>query len=156
MCECICACVCARVCVSRKSLGAMYLHNDLRGCSYVFSFKAACQFLKNNNLLSVIRAHTQASPLIPDIRAFYSPVIIFSPPPTPSPAPPLASNRTFGLPAQFYRTVECTMPFALSSTTSKPVFFLQPSQFQHCPFYFAPFPACISPVRILCNQRSLG
>lgn len=35
----------------------MYLHNDLRGCSYVFSFKAACQFLKNNNLLSVIRAH---------------------------------------------------------------------------------------------------
>lgn len=36
---------------------AMYLHNDLRGCSYVFSFKAACQFLKNNNLLSVIRAH---------------------------------------------------------------------------------------------------
>eukprot|EP00906_Rhabdomonas_costata_P023123 RCo033274 len=36
---------------------AMYVHNDLRGCSYTFSFKAACQFLKANNLLSVIRAH---------------------------------------------------------------------------------------------------
>eukprot|EP01002_Notosolenus_urceolatus_P015990 NODE_924_length_1683_cov_68.042228_g757_i0.p1 GENE.NODE_924_length_1683_cov_68.042228_g757_i0~~NODE_924_length_1683_cov_68.042228_g757_i0.p1 ORF type:complete len:502 (+),score=152.98 NODE_924_length_1683_cov_68.042228_g757_i0:104-1507(+) len=36
---------------------AMYLHNDLRGCSFVFSFNAACQFLKRNNLLSVIRAH---------------------------------------------------------------------------------------------------
>jgi serine/threonine-protein phosphatase 2B catalytic subunit len=36
---------------------ALYLHNDLRGCSYVFSFNAVCQFLKNNNLLSVIRAH---------------------------------------------------------------------------------------------------
>eukprot|EP01012_Entosiphon_sulcatum_P060707 TRINITY_DN8580_c0_g1_i1.p1 TRINITY_DN8580_c0_g1~~TRINITY_DN8580_c0_g1_i1.p1 ORF type:complete len:426 (-),score=108.32 TRINITY_DN8580_c0_g1_i1:479-1756(-) len=40
-----------------QSPDAMYLHNDLRGCSYVFSFKAVCQFLKANNLLSVIRAH---------------------------------------------------------------------------------------------------
>lgn len=36
---------------------ALYLHNDLRGCSYVFSYTAVCQFLKNNNLLSIIRAH---------------------------------------------------------------------------------------------------
>jgi serine/threonine-protein phosphatase 2B catalytic subunit len=36
---------------------ALYLHNDLRGCSYVFSYNAVCQFLKNNSLLSIIRAH---------------------------------------------------------------------------------------------------
>jgi serine/threonine-protein phosphatase 2B catalytic subunit len=36
---------------------ADFLHNDLRGCSYVFSYRAASTFLKNNNLLSVIRAH---------------------------------------------------------------------------------------------------
>lgn len=36
---------------------ALYVHNDLRGCSYVFSYNAVCQFLVNNNLLSVIRAH---------------------------------------------------------------------------------------------------
>ena len=36
---------------------ALYLHNDLRGCSYVFSYNAVCQFLKNNNLLCLIRAH---------------------------------------------------------------------------------------------------
>merc|ERR1712000_545837 len=31
--------------------------NDLRGCSYVFSYTACCQFLVANHLLSVIRAH---------------------------------------------------------------------------------------------------
>eukprot|EP00762_Andalucia_godoyi_P001685 ANDGO_07134.mRNA.1 Serine/threonine-protein phosphatase 2B catalytic subunit 2 len=36
---------------------ADFLNNDLRGCSYVFSYRAASTFLKNNNLLSVIRAH---------------------------------------------------------------------------------------------------
>eukprot|EP01064_Diplonema_japonicum_P036340 TRINITY_DN812_c4_g1_i1.p1 TRINITY_DN812_c4_g1~~TRINITY_DN812_c4_g1_i1.p1 ORF type:complete len:492 (+),score=91.16 TRINITY_DN812_c4_g1_i1:82-1476(+) len=36
---------------------ALYVHNDLRGCSYVFSYNAVCQFLVTNNLLSVIRAH---------------------------------------------------------------------------------------------------
>ena len=34
-----------------------YIHNDLRGCSYVFSYAATCQFLVANHLLSVIRAH---------------------------------------------------------------------------------------------------
>lgn len=34
-----------------------YLHNETRGCSYVFTHKAACDFLDRNNLLSVIRAH---------------------------------------------------------------------------------------------------
>eukprot|EP00758_Cryptobia_borreli_P014965 Tbor_TRINITY_DN5977_c1_g1::TRINITY_DN5977_c1_g1_i1::g.19357::m.19357/K04348/PPP3C, CNA; serine/threonine-protein phosphatase 2B catalytic subunit len=34
-----------------------YLHNELRGCSYVFSYAATCQFLVANHLLSVIRAH---------------------------------------------------------------------------------------------------
>ncbi|XP_053084993.1 protein phosphatase 3, catalytic subunit, gamma isozyme, a isoform X3 [Pangasianodon hypophthalmus] len=32
-------------------------HNSVRGCSYFFSYPAVCDFLANNNLLSVIRAH---------------------------------------------------------------------------------------------------
>ncbi|XP_054867685.1 protein phosphatase 3, catalytic subunit, gamma isozyme, a isoform X6 [Amphiprion ocellaris] len=32
-------------------------HNSVRGCSYFFSYSAVCDFLINNNLLSVIRAH---------------------------------------------------------------------------------------------------
>jgi len=34
-----------------------FVRNSVRGCSYVFSHKAVCQFLDNNKLLSVIRAH---------------------------------------------------------------------------------------------------
>ncbi|KXS21730.1 calcineurin A [Gonapodya prolifera JEL478] len=34
-----------------------YAHNHVRGCSYFFSYNAACTFLENNNLLSLIRAH---------------------------------------------------------------------------------------------------
>ncbi|KAJ4302154.1 3',5'-cyclic-nucleotide phosphodiesterase (PDEase) (3':5'-CNP) [Collariella sp. IMI 366227] len=34
-----------------------FLHNHVRGCSYFFSYPAACHFLEKNNLLSVIRAH---------------------------------------------------------------------------------------------------
>ena len=34
-----------------------FLHNHVRGCSYFFSYSAACNFLEKNNLLSVIRAH---------------------------------------------------------------------------------------------------
>ncbi|KAF9881016.1 serine threonine-protein phosphatase 2b catalytic subunit [Colletotrichum karsti] len=34
-----------------------FLHNHVRGCSYFFSYPAACNFLEKNNLLSVIRAH---------------------------------------------------------------------------------------------------
>lgn len=40
-----------------QSPEALFLHNDLRGCSFVFSYTAVCQFLRTNNLLSVIRAH---------------------------------------------------------------------------------------------------
>lgn len=36
---------------------ALYLHNELRGCSYVFSFVAARQFLVDNQLSGIIRAH---------------------------------------------------------------------------------------------------
>ncbi|CAO3649517.1 unnamed protein product [Cunninghamella echinulata] len=32
-------------------------HNHVRGCSYFFSYKATCEFLEKNKLLSVIRAH---------------------------------------------------------------------------------------------------
>lgn len=34
-----------------------FLHNHVRGCSYFFSYQAACNFLEKNNLLSIIRAH---------------------------------------------------------------------------------------------------
>ncbi|EGD78847.1 serine/threonine-protein phosphatase [Salpingoeca rosetta] len=36
---------------------ANFMHNDTRGCSYVFTHKAVCEFLNRNRLLSVIRAH---------------------------------------------------------------------------------------------------
>ncbi|WOO85829.1 Serine/threonine-protein phosphatase 2B catalytic subunit A1 [Vanrija pseudolonga] len=34
-----------------------FVHNHVRGCSYFFTYNAACQFLERNNLLSIIRAH---------------------------------------------------------------------------------------------------
>ncbi|RDB30394.1 Serine/threonine-protein phosphatase 2B catalytic subunit A1 [Hypsizygus marmoreus] len=34
-----------------------FIHNHVRGCSYFFTYQAACQFLERNNLLSIIRAH---------------------------------------------------------------------------------------------------
>lgn len=34
-----------------------FIHNNVRGCSYFFSYPAACNFLEKNNLLSIIRAH---------------------------------------------------------------------------------------------------
>ncbi|PIO37320.1 hypothetical protein AB205_0052030, partial [Aquarana catesbeiana] len=34
-----------------------FTHNTVRGCSYFYSYPAVCEFLQNNNLLSVIRAH---------------------------------------------------------------------------------------------------
>lgn len=35
----------------------MYQNNSTRGCSFFYTYKACCEFLKNNNLLSIIRAH---------------------------------------------------------------------------------------------------
>lgn len=34
-----------------------WVSNEARGCSYFFSYDAVCQFLRDNSLLSVIRAH---------------------------------------------------------------------------------------------------
>ncbi|KAG8798824.1 3',5'-cyclic-nucleotide phosphodiesterase (PDEase) (3':5'-CNP), partial [Serendipita sp. 400] len=34
-----------------------FVHNHVRGCSYFFTYQAACQFLERNGLLSIIRAH---------------------------------------------------------------------------------------------------
>jgi len=33
------------------------LHNHVRGCSYFYTYKAVCDFLERNRLLSIIRAH---------------------------------------------------------------------------------------------------
>ncbi|KAG2196276.1 hypothetical protein INT47_012498 [Mucor saturninus] len=37
--------------------GPKFEHNHVRGCSYFYSYRAACSFLEKNHLLSVIRAH---------------------------------------------------------------------------------------------------
>ncbi|EJT99295.1 Metallo-dependent phosphatase [Dacryopinax primogenitus] len=34
-----------------------FVHNHVRGCSFFFTYAAACDFLDRNNLLSIIRAH---------------------------------------------------------------------------------------------------
>jgi serine/threonine-protein phosphatase 2B catalytic subunit len=41
----------------QEKTGEYFVHNNVRGCSYFFSYPAACAFLEKNNLLSVIRAH---------------------------------------------------------------------------------------------------
>lgn len=41
---------------SEKSNDA-FLHNHVRGCSYFFTYAAACKFLERNGLLSIVRAH---------------------------------------------------------------------------------------------------
>lgn len=41
----------------QEKTGDYFVHNSVRGCSYFFSYPAACAFLEKNNLLSVIRAH---------------------------------------------------------------------------------------------------
>ncbi|KAI2401259.1 3',5'-cyclic-nucleotide phosphodiesterase (PDEase) (3':5'-CNP) [Ophidiomyces ophidiicola] len=40
-----------------EKTGEYFIHNNVRGCSYFFSYPAACAFLEKNNLLSIIRAH---------------------------------------------------------------------------------------------------
>jgi serine/threonine-protein phosphatase 2B catalytic subunit len=35
----------------------MFKFNEIRGCSWVFGFQAACEFIQRNNILSIIRAH---------------------------------------------------------------------------------------------------
>jgi hypothetical protein len=34
-----------------------FVHNHVRGCSYFYTYKAVCDFLERNRLLSIIRAH---------------------------------------------------------------------------------------------------
>ena len=41
----------------QEKTSEFYVHNHVRGCSYFFSYPAACSFLEKNNLLSIIRAH---------------------------------------------------------------------------------------------------
>ncbi|KAJ7023071.1 Metallo-dependent phosphatase-like protein [Mycena alexandri] len=37
--------------------GTTFLHNATRGCSFFFTYAAACQFLERNGLLGIIRGH---------------------------------------------------------------------------------------------------
>jgi serine/threonine-protein phosphatase 2B catalytic subunit len=41
----------------QEKISDSFIHNHVRGCSYFFTYQAACQFLERNNLLSIIRAH---------------------------------------------------------------------------------------------------
>ncbi|KAG0225044.1 3',5'-cyclic-nucleotide phosphodiesterase (PDEase) (3':5'-CNP) [Actinomortierella wolfii] len=41
----------------QEKTNEFFVHNHVRGCSYFFSYHAACAFLERNNLLSIIRAH---------------------------------------------------------------------------------------------------
>lgn len=41
----------------QETTNESFVHNHVRGCSYFFTYQAACQFLERNNLLSIIRAH---------------------------------------------------------------------------------------------------
>ncbi|KAI0192149.1 serine/threonine-protein phosphatase 2B catalytic subunit [Astrocystis sublimbata] len=41
----------------QEKTNEFFMHNHVRGCSYFFSYHAACNFLEKNNLLSIIRAH---------------------------------------------------------------------------------------------------
>lgn len=42
---------------SKKGSGPPFIPNEVRGCSYFYSFEGAAKFLQKNSLLSVIRAH---------------------------------------------------------------------------------------------------
>lgn len=42
---------------SEKSSTDHFTHNSVRGCSYFYSYAACCEFLQQNGLLSIIRAH---------------------------------------------------------------------------------------------------
>lgn len=42
---------------NEKNPSENFIHNHVRGCSYFFTYNAACQFLERNGLLSIIRAH---------------------------------------------------------------------------------------------------
>ncbi|KAJ3491189.1 hypothetical protein NLI96_g880 [Meripilus lineatus] len=41
----------------QEKVSDSFVHNHVRGCSYFFTYHAACQFLERNKLLSIIRAH---------------------------------------------------------------------------------------------------
>ena len=41
----------------RERTTELFVNNHTRGCSYYYTYAAACEFLERNNLLSIIRAH---------------------------------------------------------------------------------------------------
>lgn len=41
----------------KSTTGGTFTHNSVRGCSFFYSYAACCEFLQENNLLSIIRAH---------------------------------------------------------------------------------------------------
>ncbi|KAK5577872.1 hypothetical protein RB653_002820 [Dictyostelium firmibasis] len=62
-----------------------FVPNDVRGCSYLYSYRAVCSFLQKNKLLSVIRAHEAQNAgykmhLQNDATGFPSVITLFSAP----------------------------------------------------------------------------
>lgn len=41
----------------KEKTNSLFVNNNTRGCSYFYTYAAACAFLERNNLLSIIRAH---------------------------------------------------------------------------------------------------
>lgn len=41
----------------KETTSAQFTRNDVRGCSYFYTYSACCSFLERNKLLSIIRAH---------------------------------------------------------------------------------------------------
>lgn len=41
----------------KEPTNQLFTRNDVRGCSYFYSYAACCNFIERNNLLSIIRAH---------------------------------------------------------------------------------------------------
>ncbi|KAJ7897640.1 Metallo-dependent phosphatase-like protein [Mycena olivaceomarginata] len=57
-----------------------FLHNHARGCSYFFTYQAACNFLERNKLLSIIRAHSGQRYRKTKTTGFPSVITVFSAP----------------------------------------------------------------------------
>ena len=46
-----------------------FVHNHVRHCAYFYTFKAVCDFLERNRLVSIIRAHQM--PKAGSVESFY-------------------------------------------------------------------------------------
>ena len=76
-----------------------FCHNTARGCSYYYSYAAACSFIEANGLLAIIRAHEAQDlgyKMYKKVRVNNDKSILITPlPPPPPPPPPSARFGPF-------------------------------------------------------------